>query len=118
MTIVGGMAVGLVFARRQRALTDPLFDSRVFRAPAVTASLVATTLGFLVVFGVSLFVAQYLQLVLGYGPLEAGLWTLPLFVGFISGSLLTPFAANRLGSAVDLSVARRHIITVTGACAR
>ena len=36
-----------------------------------------------------LFVAQYLQLVLGLSPLEAGLWTLPLGVGFIVGSMLT-----------------------------
>ena len=33
-----------------------------------------------------LFIAQYLQLVLGMGPLEAGLWTLPSAVGFIVGS--------------------------------
>ena len=36
-------------------------------------------------FGRFLFIAQYLQLVLGLSPLEAGLWTLPWSVAFIVG---------------------------------
>ena len=37
-----------------------------------------------------LFIAQYLQLVLGMGPLEAGLWTLPSSAGLVVVSLLAP----------------------------
>jgi DHA2 family multidrug resistance protein-like MFS transporter len=37
-----------------------------------------------------LFIAQYLQLVLGYSPLEAGLLTVPSSGGFIAGSMLAP----------------------------
>ncbi len=40
--------------------------------------------------GYFLFVAQYLQLVVGLSPLEAGLWSLPSAVGFILGSQLAP----------------------------
>ena len=40
--------------------------------------------------GYFLFVAQYLQLVLGLSPLEAGLWSLPSAVGFIIGSQFAP----------------------------
>ena len=34
--------------------------------------------------------AQYLQLVLGLSPLEAGLWTVPFALGFIVGSMVAP----------------------------
>ena len=50
-------------------------------------------LGFL--FGHFLFVAQYLQLVLGLSPLEAGLWSLPSAVGFIVGSQIGPVLLHR-----------------------
>jgi DHA2 family multidrug resistance protein-like MFS transporter len=40
--------------------------------------------------GYFLFVAQYLQLVLGLTPLEAGLWSLPSAIGFIVGSNAAP----------------------------
>ena len=47
-------------------------------------------LGFLAAFGLFIFVAQYLQLVLGLSPLEAGLWSLPSSAGFIAGAILAP----------------------------
>jgi DHA2 family multidrug resistance protein-like MFS transporter len=79
--IVAGLAVGVVFLRRQRTLADTLIDLRLFRSPALSASLTTYMLGILVVFGTFLFTAQYLQLVLGLSPLEAGLWVLPEAVG-------------------------------------
>jgi DHA2 family multidrug resistance protein-like MFS transporter len=47
-------------------------------------------------FGAFLLVAQYLQLVLGMGPLEAGLWTAPSGVVFAAGSLASPVLARRV----------------------
>ena len=49
-----------------------------------------------VAFGSFFFIAQYLQLVLGMEPLEAGLWTTPFAVAFIVGSMLTPTMARRI----------------------
>ena len=71
--------------RRQRRLADPLIDLRLFRAPAFSASLAMYTLGTFVAFGAFIFIAQYLQLVLGLSPLQAGLWTLPFIAAFIAG---------------------------------
>src|SRR5918995_1202508 len=48
-----------------------------------------------VVFVGFLFVPQYLQLVLGLSPLEAGLWTLPWALAFVVGSQVTPKLAQR-----------------------
>jgi DHA2 family multidrug resistance protein-like MFS transporter len=44
---------------------------------------------FFVGFGILIIVAQYLQLVLGLTPLQAGLWSTPVGFGFVVGSLLT-----------------------------
>src|SRR5215472_12874797 len=94
--ILGGLAVGLGFARRQLTLADPMIDLRLFRTRAFNASLAANLLGIFIVVGYFLFVAQYLQLVLGLSPLEAGLWSLPSAGGFIIGSNLAPRLLRRV----------------------
>lgn len=96
LTIVAGLAIGALFVRRQLRLDDPLIDLRLFRSPAFSASLAVNVLGFFVAFGAFLLIAQYLQLVLGMGPLEAGLWTAPSGVGFIVGSQLAPVIVRRI----------------------
>jgi DHA2 family multidrug resistance protein-like MFS transporter len=96
LAIVAGVAVGVVFVRRQRALADPLLDLRLFRIPTFSAALGTNVVSFFVGFGALLFVAQYLQLVLGLSPLAAGLWMLPSSGGFIAGSMLTPLLARRV----------------------
>ena len=82
--------------RRQRRLADPLIDLRLFRVPAFSASLAAYTLATFVAFGVFVFIAQYLQLVLGLSPLQAGLWTMPFAAAFIVGSMLAPVIVRRV----------------------
>jgi DHA2 family multidrug resistance protein-like MFS transporter len=77
LSICAGLGVGLAFLWRQLKLPDPLVDLQLFRVPAFSTSLATYTLGIFVAFGTSLFIAQYLQLVLGMSPLQAGLWTVP-----------------------------------------
>ena len=94
-SIVAGLAVGIVFWYRQKTLESPLLDLRLFRAPAFSASLATYLLATFVSFGAYIFMGQYLQLVIGLSPLEAGFWTLPWAGSFIVGSNLTPFLARR-----------------------
>jgi MFS transporter, DHA2 family, multidrug resistance protein len=94
LVIAAGLVVGAVFLHRQGRLADPMIDLRLFRVPAFSASLAANGLALFAVFGVDLFIAQYLQLVLGMGPFEAGLWTLPSAAGFIVGSMIAPLVAR------------------------
>ena len=96
LTIAAGFAIAVVFLRRQRILKEPLIDLALFRSSAFSASLVVNIIGFFVAFGTFLFIAQYLQLVLGMSPLEAGLWTAPSGVAFIVGSMLAPVLADRM----------------------
>jgi MFS transporter, DHA2 family, multidrug resistance protein len=91
-----GIVFALAFARRQRRLDDPLLDMGLFGSRGFNAALAANGLGFFVNFGFALFVAQYLQAVLGLSTLTAGLWSLPSAVAFIVGSMLTPKAVARV----------------------
>ena len=98
--IVAGVTIGTVFARRQLTLDDPLIDLPLFRIPAFRASLVMYGGAILVGFGGFLYIPQYLQLVLGLSPMQGGLWTLPWAIGFILGSLATPWLARRIRPAL------------------
>lgn len=100
LSVLAGMALGAVFVRRQRRLPDPLLDLRLFRVPAFSAALGTYAAGIFVVFGVLLFTAQYLQLVLGMSPLRAGLWSVPSGAGFIAGSTLAPLLTRRFRPAL------------------
>jgi DHA2 family multidrug resistance protein-like MFS transporter len=95
-----GLLLGAMFVRRQQRLTDPLIDLRLFRAPAFSAALGTNLVAFFVVFGMSLFLAQYLQSVAGLSPLQAGLWSVPEALGFIAGSMLAPRLASRWSATV------------------
>jgi DHA2 family multidrug resistance protein-like MFS transporter len=96
MSIWAGALVGLALLHRQRSASDPMLDLDLFRVPAFSAALGANALALFTVFGLDLFIAQYLQLVLGMGPLEAGLWTLPAAAGFVVGSNVAPWIAARV----------------------
>jgi len=90
LSILVGLIVGGLFVRRQFTLDDPMIDLRLFRVPAFSASLVVNFLTIFVAVGYFLFVAQYLQLVVGLSPLAAGLWSVPAALGFIIGSQAAP----------------------------
>jgi DHA2 family multidrug resistance protein-like MFS transporter len=118
LTIAAGLAVGTVFLRRQRSLADPLIDLRLFRTPAFSASLATYLLATFAVFGPYVFIAQYLQLVLGLSPIQAGLWSTPFALGFVVGSMLSPVIARRVHPASlmtgGLLVAAVGFVALTG----
>jgi DHA2 family multidrug resistance protein-like MFS transporter len=95
LSIIAGIAIGAAFVRRQRMLADPLIDLSLFRIPAFSAALAVNILGFMTAFATFLFIAQYLQSVLGLSPLEAGLWSVPSALAFIFGSMLAPAIVRR-----------------------
>lgn len=104
LSIVAGVIVLILFLRRQNKLASPLIDLRLFRIPAFSASLLAYMMGAFISFGSFIFISQYLQLVLGLSPLDAGLWTLPWAFGFIAGSLATPFVVRKIKPAYVMSI--------------
>lgn len=96
VSVIVGIVVGYLFVQRQRRLADPLIDLRLFRIPAFSASLAINTSAIFVGFGSFLFIAQYLQLVLGLSPLEAGLWSVPGAIANVVGSNIAPYVVRRI----------------------
>lgn len=94
-SMAAGLVVGAAFLRRQTRLADPLIDLKLFRAPAFSAALIVNVLGFSTAFATFLFIAQYLQSVLGLSPLVAGLWSVPAALAFVFGSMFTPAIVRR-----------------------
>ena len=104
LAIVAGVALGVVFVRRQLHLESPIIDVTLFRIRAFSASLMTYMLGIFVVVGYFLFIAQYLQLILGLSPLTAALWSLPSAAGFIIGSTVAPKIIHRWRPSVVMGV--------------
>jgi DHA2 family multidrug resistance protein-like MFS transporter len=87
----------VLFVRRQmRTKRDPFIDVKLFANPAFSVSVLTNLLTISVMFGSFLFIGQFMQLVLGFTPLEAGLYLLPSGVAAMAGSLLTPVVVNRV----------------------
>ena len=78
LLLIGAVVFGLtsVLAAFSTGPEMPI-AARALQAPAFTASLVTYALGTFVGFGLFVFIAQYLQLVLGLSTWRAGLWTAP-----------------------------------------
>jgi EmrB/QacA subfamily drug resistance transporter len=90
--LIGAGALLVAFVAVERRSTDPMFDLTLFGNPSFTgAAIVAFTLS-ASMFSMFLYLSLYLQNVLGFSPLEAGLRFLPLtllsfFVAPIAGRL-------------------------------
>lgn len=91
-----GLLLGTLFVRRQRRLAYPLLDLKLFARPVFAAAVSAYGLSSLAMFGVYIFITQYLQLVLALTPLQAGLATVPWALAFVVGSLAAPHLARRM----------------------
>lgn len=112
LMIVGGVLVGMLFVRRQKQLSDPMFDMNLFRIRTFSVSVLALLLVILSFSGIWLMIFQYLQGVSGVTPLYAGLLMLPSALVQIVGALLVPNLARRIRPATLISVGL--LITATG----
>jgi DHA2 family multidrug resistance protein-like MFS transporter len=120
LSLLLSAAIGVAFWKRQQRLEDPLIDVTMFRNKVFNVSLITNLFGIFVAFGFFLFVAQYLQLVLGLSPQVAGLWSLPSAIGFIVGANVSPRFIHKvrpariLAPALVLSAVGLWIFTQAG----
>ncbi|ONI90813.1 MFS transporter [Actinosynnema sp. ALI-1.44] len=104
LLIVVGLVIGAGFVRRQRKLADPLLDLNLFASRAFSGSLAIMMIGSFIMMGLNLFIAQYLQMVLGLSPLSAGLWGLPMVGGLIVGVMLASTIVRWVRPSVAMGV--------------
>lgn len=96
LALAVGLGIGTMFLNRQTKLADPMLDLSLFRNTRFSAGLATQ---FLTIFAVAtpyFLSTQYLQLVAGLSPLEAGLAMLPPMLAGIAASLLAPVATRIL----------------------
>ena len=72
-----GVALGVLFVRRQTRSNSPLLEVGLFKNRVFSASVLANFMAVFSISGLIFFVSQYLQLVLELSPMEAGLYLLP-----------------------------------------
>ncbi|GAA3833346.1 MFS transporter [Streptomyces phyllanthi] len=91
---LGGAAL-FWFVRRQLTLPSPLLDMRLFRNRGFSGAVLSDLLTILGMSGLVFFLSQYLQLVQGRRPFEAGLAELPAAVGAVAAGLVAGTVARR-----------------------
>jgi DHA2 family multidrug resistance protein-like MFS transporter len=90
-----GAGALLWFVRRQLTLPVPLLDVRLFRNRGFSGAVLADLFTVLGMSGLVFFLSQYLQLVQGRGPFEAGLAEVPAAVGAVAAGLVAGRVARR-----------------------
>jgi EmrB/QacA subfamily drug resistance transporter len=88
------------FIRWETRRNRPMLDMSLFRKPSFTGASLAIALVFFALLGTLFALTQYLQFVLGYGALGAGVRMTPLAVGLIAGNSLSARLLPRLGTRV------------------
>lgn len=88
-----------LFVRREGTTSYPMLDLRLLRDRRVTVAAGGIGLAFFAMFGVLFLTAQFLQLVLGLSPLEAGLAQLPFSAVMLLMAPQVPRLVARYGRA-------------------
>jgi MFS transporter, DHA2 family, multidrug resistance protein len=116
-TTLAGLAFGVVFGLRQRRLSSPLLDLRLFAIPAVGGALALGLLNASLQGGSEFFVSQYLQSVKGLTPLSAGLWLLVPTFALLAGIMVSQGLAQKARPAyiiaAGMAVAAMGMVVLT-----
>jgi EmrB/QacA subfamily drug resistance transporter len=108
---VAGVLLAL-FAAWELNRARPMLDLKLFRNPGFTGASMAIALTFFALFGSLFFITQYLQFVLGYSALEAGIRVAPVAIGITLGTGASTRLRHRFGT--RLTVASGLVIVAAG----
>ncbi len=97
LMLVAGLSLLTWFVRLQLASTDPMLDLSLFKKPAICIGIIMALVASGSLMGVELTLAQELQFVMGYSPLQAGLFIVPLAIGSALGGPVAGYATNLYG---------------------
>jgi EmrB/QacA subfamily drug resistance transporter len=121
--VLGGFGVAAAalagFVAWELRTPSPMLDVRLFRVRRFTGASVSIALVFFSLFGAIYFLTTYLQSVMDYGALAAGLRVTPVAIGLVVGGPLSARLAGRLGTrnvvAGGLVVVAAALLLLTGA---
>lgn len=96
--LVGGALVIAAFIWWEHRTTHPVLRLEFFANPRFSAASVSVSLVFFALFGAMFLLTQYLQSVLGYSPLEAGLRLAPVALTLAAGAPVASLLVERVGT--------------------
>ena len=99
-SLAAGVLLLLVFGLIESRVQHPLLPFRIFQSRTRAASFVAMFLAPAAMFAMFYFLSQYIQNVMGYSPLKAGVAFLPFTVGIVVGAGLASNLVNRINPRV------------------
>ncbi|RDH74239.1 MFS transporter [Mycolicibacterium moriokaense] len=102
--MAAGVALSLVFVAVELRRRHPLLDIRLFARPDFTTGAVGITFLFFANFGFFFVVMQYMQLILGYSPLQTAWALAPLAVPIIALGATMHLILPRVGLRLVVSV--------------
>jgi MFS transporter, DHA2 family, multidrug resistance protein len=102
--LIGGLVLLAVFTLVERRLEHPMLDVRLFKNARFTAASLSVTTAFFALFGFIFLITQFLQLVQGFSPLEAGIRTLPFAIATGVMSPLAIVLMHKFGSKAIVSL--------------
>lgn len=86
-----------VFILMERRIPNPLLNVRFFSIPEFTSGVITIAIGFFALFGLLYVLTIYIQSVLSYTPMQAGLALVPFAIVLLVGSPLVPGLVRKLG---------------------
>jgi EmrB/QacA subfamily drug resistance transporter len=95
-SLVAGVVLLVVFGLIESRVEHPLLPFRIFTNRTRASSFVAMFLAPAAMFAMFYFLSQYIQNVMGYSPLKAGVAFLPFTVGIVVGAGLASNLVNRI----------------------
>jgi predicted MFS family arabinose efflux permease len=108
----GAVLIGLFVLVEGRFAAAPLVPLSVFRMRELRGANLAVFLMYSALFALWFFLTLYLQRVLGFSAIEAGLSFLPMTLSVVAGSTIAPRLIARLG--VRVTVAAALLVATAG----
>lgn len=107
LALAGGTTLLALFVVWELHTRHPMFRMQFFDNPRFSAASVSVSLVFFALFGSLFLLTQYLQSIMGYSPLQAGLRIAPVALTLAAAAPLASLAVERVGT---------KIVVVAGLC--
>jgi predicted MFS family arabinose efflux permease len=95
--MVAGAMLAVAFGFVELRRRHPLLDVRLFRRPDFAIGSATITIFFMAMLGFFFVIMQYIQLVMGYSPLQTAFALSPLMVPMLTLSVLSQWYLPRMG---------------------
>ncbi|MEQ4626870.1 MULTISPECIES: MFS transporter [Providencia] len=94
--VIGGVFL-TIFTRRQMGSQSPMIDFKLFANPRFSAGVIMAILSMVIIVGIELLLSQRLQLVMGYTPLQAAMYIIPIPLASVLAGPLAGMFLHKIG---------------------